>query len=180
MNQIITDAEYRKLIGKTAGRAFVLFGSEDYLKAHAIKQTREAICPDETFAFFNEIRIDAVGFAPDKLINALMPIPMMSERKLVTLSGLNFNNMKPSDLEALCDAVSALEEYDYNTLIVTVAADCLNPGLLPKRPSPTPPMIPVSRQKSAAAAAHVGISALSANSSPPSETVSRPTYAAKR
>lgn len=135
--EIIKDTDLRKELKSNPRTGYLFFGDEDYLKAFAVRQAREAICPDETFAFFNEIRIDAVGFENDKLMNALMPIPMMSERKLVILSGLNFNNMKASELDALCETLSALEEYDYNTLIVTVAADCLNPGLLPKRPSPT-------------------------------------------
>ena len=73
MNQIMTEADYRKSIGKTAGRAFVLFGDEDYLKAHAIKKTREAICPDEAFAVFNDITLDALDFSADKLLDAMTP-----------------------------------------------------------------------------------------------------------
>ena len=38
-------------------------------------------------------------------------------------------------MDELCDTLSALEEYDYNTLIITVAADCFDAGYLPKRPS---------------------------------------------
>jgi len=135
--EIIKEADLRKELKSNPRTGYLFFGDEDYLKAFAVKQARESICPDPTFAFFNEIRLDAVGFENDKLMNALMPIPMMAERKLIVLTGLNFNTMKASELDALCQTLSHLEEYDYNTVIVTVAADCLNVGILPKRPSPT-------------------------------------------
>ena len=135
--EIIKEADLRKELKSAPRTGYLFFGDEDYLKAFAVKQAREAICPDPTFAYFNEIRLDAVGFENEKLMNALMPIPMMADRKLIVITGLNFNTMKPTELEGLCDALSALDEYDYNTVIVTVAADCLNTGLLPKRPSPT-------------------------------------------
>ena len=134
---IIKEADFRKELKGTPRTGYLFFGDEDYLKAFAVKQAREALCPDPSFSFFNEMKLDAVDFEPGKLVDALMPMPMMADRKLVILSGLNFNTMRPNELDALCQALSALEEYDYNTLIVNVAADCFNPGFLPKRPSST-------------------------------------------
>lgn len=134
--EIIKESDFRKELKGTPRTGYLFFGDEDYLKAFAVKQAREAICPDPTFATFNDIRIDAVGFESGKLMNALMPSPMMADRKLIVLTGLNFNTMRAGELDELCEALSALEEYDYNTLIVTVAADCLSVGT-PKRPSPT-------------------------------------------
>ncbi len=135
--EIIKETDFRKELKSTPRTGYLFFGDEDYLKAFAVKQAREAICPDPTFAYFNEIRLDAVGFENDKLMNALMPMPMMADRKLILLTGLNFNTMKNSELDAFCTTLEALRDYDYNTLIVTAAADCLSPGILPKRPSPT-------------------------------------------
>lgn len=93
------------------------------------------ICPDPTFAFFNDLRIDAIDFTPQKLLDALMPMPMMEERKLVTVSGLNFNTMSPKELDELCEVLEELKNYDYNLLILNVAADGLDPGYIPKKPS---------------------------------------------
>lgn len=98
---------------------------------------RDTLCPDPSFSFFNDIRLDAVGFEIGALVDALMPMPMMEDRKIITLTGLNFNTMRQNELDEFCTALEALEEYDYNTLIVVAAADCLTPGILPKRPSPT-------------------------------------------
>lgn len=135
MNAMITEAEYRRQIGKTAGRAYLFFGEEDYLKAFAVRKTREAICPDESFAVFNDMTIDAADFTPEALLTALSPLPMMTEGKLVVVRGLDIGAMKPGEVDALCEAMHGVEEYDYNTLIVTVPAGALDTGFLPKRPS---------------------------------------------
>ena len=105
---IIKEADFRREI-KTAPRAgYLFFGEEDYLKAFAVRTAREIVSPDPTFAFFNEMRLDATDFSPQKLIDALMPMPMMADKKIVTLTGLNFNTMRQSDLDGLCEALAAV------------------------------------------------------------------------
>ena len=133
--EVIKEADFRKELKANPRAGYLFFGDEDYLKAFAVKQARELICPDPTFAFFNEIRLDAMDFEAQKLVDALMPLPMMADKKLIILSGLNFNTMKPNEVDDLCDALSALKDYDYNMLIVSVAADHLNVGRSPKSPS---------------------------------------------
>lgn len=135
MHAIMTEAEYRRSIGKTAGHAYLFFGEEDYLKAFALRKTREAIIKDESFAVFNDMTVDALDYTPDALYDALTPLPMMSEEKLVVVRGLDFGTMKPGDLDALIGVLRELEEYDYNTVILTVPAGQIDEGYLPKRPS---------------------------------------------
>lgn len=135
--ECIKETDFRREIKNNPRTGYLFFGDEDYLKAFAQKSAKEAICPDPTLAFFNELRIAAMDFTPDKLLDALMPMPMMADRKLVTVTGLNFNTMRADELEALCEALSRLSEYDYNVLILSVAADCLDAGYLPKKPSQT-------------------------------------------
>ncbi len=137
MLPIIKESDFRREFKGELRSGYLFFGEEDYLKVFALRQVRELLCPDPAFAFFNEMRVDAMDFTPQKLQDALMPMPMMAERKLVTLGGLNFNTMRPNELDTLCEVLSSLSEYDYNTLIVTVASDCLDTGFLPKRPSAT-------------------------------------------
>ena len=67
----------------------LVFGDEDYLKSFAVKQARELICPDPTFAFFNEIRLDAMDFDAQKLIDALMPLPMMADKTFVWIDDVD-------------------------------------------------------------------------------------------
>ena len=134
---LLKEADFRKELKSSLRTGYLFFGDEDYLKSFAVKQARETLCPDPTYSFFNEIKLDAVDFTPSKLFEALMPMPMMAEKKLVTLSGINFNAMRQNELDELCEVLASLEEFDYNVLIVSVSADNLPTGYLPKSPSPT-------------------------------------------
>ncbi len=134
---ILKEADFRKELKGTPGAGYLFFGDEDYLKSFAVRQARDLICPDPTYAFFNEMKLDAVDFTPQKLLDALMPMPMMADKKLITLTGINFTAMRQGELDELCEVLSTLKDYDYNLLIVVTAADALNPGYLPKKPSAT-------------------------------------------
>ncbi len=133
--EILKESDFRKELKSAPRAGYLFFGDEDYLKAFAIKQAREILSPDPTYAFFNEIRLDAMDFEVQKLVDALLPLPMMADRKLITLTGLNLNSMRQGEVDELCEALSLLGEYDYNVLIISLAADCFNPGYLPKKPS---------------------------------------------
>ena len=75
---ILKESDFRKEI-KTAPRtAYLFFGDEDYLKLSAVRLAREALCPDPSFSVFNEMRLDATDFTADRLVDALMPMPMMA------------------------------------------------------------------------------------------------------
>ena len=130
---IITDADFRKQLASSPAPGYLLFGEEDYLKQHAVLHAREALCPDEAFACFNEIVIDAIDYTAEGLRNALMPLPMMADRKLVLLRGLDFESMRQNELDALCEVLSELPEYDYNTLIIPVASGLIDETYEPKR-----------------------------------------------
>ena len=96
----------------------------------------DSICAEEAFALFNHVHLDAMDYTADKLVDALMPPPMMAEQKLVTVSGLALSSMRAGELEDLCDALGALRDYDYNVLILSIPAGLMEEGALPKRPSP--------------------------------------------
>ena len=131
----MTEAEYRKQIGKTAGRAYLFFGEEDYLKNHAVRLTRDQICPDSAFAVFNDITLDAIDYTADALLCAMSPPPMMADGRLILVRGLDLTSIKPGELDALCETLALLSEYDYNTVIIHVAQGLIDEGYLPKRPS---------------------------------------------
>lgn len=132
---IITEADFRKQMKRGLSGGYLFFGDEDYLKQFDLDAARKLVSPDETFSFFNDFRIDALDFTPAKLLDALMPLPMGADQKIVTLTGLSIDSLKPSELEGLCDALAALSEYDYNVFILSVPAGFLNAGYLPKKPS---------------------------------------------
>lgn len=136
MNEILDGAGFaKKEIPHAAGKAYLFFGEEDYLKKAAIASLRAALCPDEAFAVFNDVRFEAETFTPDALLDAMMPPPMMSEARLLTVSGFLPGSLKSADWEALGAALSQLAEYDYNTVVFTVSAGAMDEGYLPKRPS---------------------------------------------
>lgn len=133
--EIIREDVFRKQMKKGLSGGYLFFGEEDYLKAFALKSARESICVDEAFALFNDVRLDALDFTPSGLLDALMPPPMMGEQKIVSVSGLSISSMKQAELDELCDTLSALRDYDYNVLILSVPDGGIEEGSLPKRPS---------------------------------------------
>ena len=134
---IIKEEAFRKQLKKGLSGAYLFFGDEDYLKNFSLKSSRSAVCEDPSFAIFNDIQIDPLDYTPNTLVNALMPMPMMGETKIVTINGLSINSLKGNELQELCEAVSAITEYDYNVLIISVPAGLIDEGYLPKAPSKT-------------------------------------------
>ncbi len=133
--EIIKEADFRKEIKSQPRAAYLFFGDEDYMKKYALDTAVAAISPEPSFAFFNEIRLDSFSYSPEALVDSFMPAPMMADRKIIVLSGLDFNAMKQNEVDALCRSLEALDEYDYNTLIIVAGADRFDAGNPPKRPS---------------------------------------------
>lgn len=134
--EIIKEEDFRKQLDKAVGRAFLFFGEEDYLKIAAVKALREQLCPDEAMAFFNDITIDYTDYTPDKLLDTMAAPPMMTEAKLIVLRGFDFTATRAAETaEALVEVLANLQEYDYNCVVIYAAAEMLDPGYLPKRPS---------------------------------------------
>lgn len=134
--KIIGEAEFRKQIRSDHSGAFLFFGEEDYLKVHALRLLKESIGIDPSFELFNYIKLDVLDYTPEKLIDSFSVPPMMAEEKLVVLSGLDVKKLRPSEIQELCDAISHLEEFDYNTFVLSIPTDCIDEGYLPNRPSP--------------------------------------------
>ncbi len=134
---VLSDAEFKKQLASAPALGYLLFGEEDYLKGFALRQAREQLCGDPTFACFNELQLDAIDYTPealrDALRDALMPLPMMADRKVVLLRGLDLTAMKPHDFDALCDVLSELSDYDYNTLLIPVASGAIDETYQPKK-----------------------------------------------
>lgn len=133
--EMITESEFRKRLKSGLSGGYLFYGDEDYLKQFDLEGARKAIAPDEAFAFFNDLCLDALDFTPEKLLDALMPLPMGAEQKIITVTGLSIDALKPSELDSLCDVLAALPEYDYNVLILSVPRGLFNVGYLPKKPS---------------------------------------------
>jgi DNA polymerase III delta subunit len=130
---IISSTEFLKRIKENADGNYLFYGEEDYLKAHALKSFKDAMGLDEALEIFNLVKIDVLDYDAEKLIDALSMPPMMAEKKLVVVSGLNIKKMSRGgksdegdnsvgELRALIDAIKHLEEFDYNNLIIIIPA----------------------------------------------------------
>ena len=136
MADFITDEAYRAGLDQAPGNAFLFFGSEDYLKAAAVRATREKLCPDPSMAFFNDIIIDATDYSDEKLLDTMAAPPMMTDARLILLRGFDFTTLRGAELDGLLETLAQVKEYDYNCIIIEVAADLIDEGYLPKSPSP--------------------------------------------
>lgn len=132
---VIKEEAFRKLLKKGLSGGYLFFGDEDYMKSFALRSAREAVCSDETFAIFNDVRIDALDYSASALLDALIPPPMMSDLKIVTVSSLNMDSLRQSEVDGLCEALGELEKYDYNVLIISVPSGQLETGNIYKKPS---------------------------------------------
>ncbi len=136
MKDIIKEPDFRRDLKNTPAMGYLFFGEEDYLKANALRMARKVICgDDEELTYFNDIRLGGADFTPDKLLDAMVTPPMGSDRKVITVTGLNFNTLRAGDMDRLTEALSELENYPFNLLILSADSDCLDSGTLPKRPS---------------------------------------------
>ena len=132
---VIKEDIFRKQLKAGLRGGYLFFGEEDYLKSFSLRAAREAVCADETFAVFNDVQLAPIDYTPSALLSALMPPPMMSDQKIVTVNGLAISAMKPGELDELYEVLATLEDYDYNVLIISVPSGLIDEGNMPKRPS---------------------------------------------
>lgn len=131
------EADFRKMLKSHPSGGYLFFGEEDYMKATVLRMARAAVCPaDDALSSLNDIRMDGLDFTTDALLDAMAAPPVGAERKIITVTGLNFNTMRTSELDSLCNALSVLPDYPYLLFILSVAEEALDAGNLPKRPSP--------------------------------------------
>ncbi len=130
---ILDDSSFKKQIKEAPSQGYLFFGAEDYLKNYSIRLASDVLCPDKAFAPFNEIKLNAMDFTTDKLVDAMLPLPMNSERKLIIIDGIDFNSYRAGELDELVSALGALSEYDYNTVIFNCKAGGIDEGRSPKK-----------------------------------------------
>lgn len=126
--EFLSPNDFAKQIEKSPKCAYLFFGDEDYLKSHSLKLARKNLVPDESLAPFNNFRLDGLDLTPDSLLNAITTLPMMSDRKLIEVTGLNFKELKNAEIDDYISVISTLEEYDYNTLIIVASSISFDAG----------------------------------------------------
>ncbi len=129
----MTEAEFKAEL-KNLRYGYLFFGGEDYLKYVYSKEVAKQIL-DGTFDEFNHIILYAEDFSPASLSQAISAFPMMAEKKLVEVRGVDFTSLKKDVWDALDDVLSTLEENDHTVLIIRADNGSFNAGRLPDYPS---------------------------------------------
>ena len=133
---VMKEADFRKELKAPVTGGYLFFGEEDYMKAAAMKLARDSVTSaDPAMATFDDIRLDGLDFTPAALLDAMSIPPMGGERKVITVTGLNFSALRAADLDQLCEALAEIPDYPYNLVIFSASADTLDAGNLPKKPS---------------------------------------------
>lgn len=136
---ILSNLDFSKKIKENPDGNYLFYGEEDYLKSHALKSLKDAMGIDETLEIFNYIQMDVLDYTADKLIDTLSMPPMMAERKLVVLNGLNIKKMSNkqniSEYNDFLDALAHLEEFDYNNFVLVLPHGNITEELPKKAPT---------------------------------------------
>jgi len=132
--KILTEAEFGRQLSAPAS-GYLFFGDEDYTKLHATRRLRDAVCPDPSLATFNNVYFSALDFSPSRLVDALEPPPLLSDRKIITVAGLDLSTFRPDEIDSLCEALSVIADYDYNVVCLSLPAGSIDEGRLPGAPS---------------------------------------------
>ena len=122
----MTETEFKEELKKLKG-GYLFFGGEDYLKYTYSKEVEKNVL-DGTFDEFNHIIIYAEEYSPSALLSAICTLPMMAEKKLVEIRGVNFNSMKKDDISSLEDVLSTLKENSHTILLIRADNDYFDPG----------------------------------------------------
>lgn len=131
----ISDSDFRRQAKSAPGTGYLFYGDEDYLKIHAVRLVQDIVAPDPAFALFNVVKIAYEDYTPEKLVDAMQPPPMMADRKLILLTGFDFTSMRATETDELLEALDALKEYDFNTVILSVASGLVDEGYSVSKPS---------------------------------------------
>ena len=115
---ILKEADFRKALKSAPTGGYLFFGEEDYMKSASLRMARQSITEaDLAMAPFNDVRLDGLDFSPAALLDAMAVPPMGADRKIISVTGLNFNTLRAADLDKLCEARAEISAYPYNLVI---------------------------------------------------------------
>jgi len=112
----MTETEFKQELKNLHG-GYLLFGEEDYLKFSYSKEIAKKVL-DGSFDEFNHVVIYGEEYTPQKLIEAITTLPMMSDKKLVEVRGLDYKSLKKEGLIELDKALTAIDDCDHTILVM--------------------------------------------------------------
>ena len=130
----MTELEFKNGELKNLNGGYLFYGGEDYLKYRYSKLVQKNIL-DGTFDEFNHIIIYAEDFSPSALSNAIFTLPMMADKKLVEVRGVDFKSMKKDEISAIEEVLATLEENNHTVLLIRADNDRFDPGKSATAPS---------------------------------------------
>ncbi len=127
----MTANEFKAELKHLSG-GYLFCGEEEYLKRHYLQAAQDAVTARDDV--FNRIVFNADNYSAGRLMTAVESLPVMSDRKFITLTDLPFPEMREEELEDLTEVLGKLSSYEYNVLILSADADRFDIGT-PKQPS---------------------------------------------
>ena len=101
------------------GGCYLFTGEEDYLVRHYLGELCSAAGGDPSLATFNRISFDGAEVDIAALTDAVKAPPMFEDYKLIIWQNASFVKMKESDLDALEELCTLVEECGYAVLAFT-------------------------------------------------------------
>lgn len=115
--------------------AYIFFGEEEYLKRYYLREARKSIVTDKALDAFNRCELYAENATPANITGAISSLPMLADKKLVEICGVDFGSLSQTALDEFNEALEGIKEHPETVAIIYCGEDELDPGQLPNRPS---------------------------------------------
>lgn len=141
--KMITASELRADIKKGLHGVYLFCGPEEYMISAYTDMVQQSVTGgDETAQTFSVLSIDCSkeqggSGQPEhgELLMYASTLPMLTERKLITVTGTDFSALSGSSLDSFCSLCDSLAEFEYLAVIFIADEDELDTSSLPRRPS---------------------------------------------
>lgn len=101
----------RQIQSKALGSLYFFYGEEQFLMENKIRAMKKALLSPD-FEDLNYVCLEEKKLAFSRLVDELMSVPVMDERKMIVVKNSGFfNNAKLNDYKSLCEQLSDIPEY---------------------------------------------------------------------
>ncbi len=141
--KLLSPSELRAGIKSGLHGVYLFCGPEEYMISAYTDMARQSITgDDETAQTFSVLRVDCSkeqggSGQPEQgeLLMYASTLPMLTERKLITVTGTDFSALSGGALDSFCTLCASLAEFEYLAVIFIADETELDTSVLPKRPS---------------------------------------------
>lgn len=116
----MNDREFKAEIKKGLSGAYLLYGDEEYLKEHYIKEAKKTVLgEDSSFSAFNLIEKDEMNYSSEELAYAVSSLPVMND-KLLVIAKIKLSKLGEKDRNRLYEILSSLKDFPSTVLLIVV------------------------------------------------------------